>query len=294
MELLQLQYFKEVARSEHLSKTAEKLNITQPSLSKTLKRLENELGVTLFQRSGRGLQLNPYGEVLLKYTDEIFNSLNNAKLELNEMQKFENQIVELNMRSASMLLPELVKSIQNCKGDIKLRISQSTVNKISQVPTLNIYSTFDKPIENEYRKILLKESIKIAIPKYHQLIERDNITWADIENEPFLSLTGDCNLTKIVQHFCELKNIKLDISTQVESPSILRDLLNLDLGFAFVPEYTWVNFSNENIILKSLYDLPMERYIILEWDRDWYQTTAFKLCKNNIIDFFNRYNQQCQ
>lgn len=55
MELLQLWYFREIAHSGHLSRTAEKLHIAQPSLSQMLKRLENELGISLFDRIGKGL-----------------------------------------------------------------------------------------------------------------------------------------------------------------------------------------------------------------------------------------------
>lgn len=55
MELLQLWYFREIAHSGHLSRTAEKLHIAQPSLSQMLKRLENELGISLFDRIGKRL-----------------------------------------------------------------------------------------------------------------------------------------------------------------------------------------------------------------------------------------------
>ena len=55
MELLQLWYFREIAHSGHLSRTAEKLHIAQPSLSQMLKRLENELGISLLTASEKGL-----------------------------------------------------------------------------------------------------------------------------------------------------------------------------------------------------------------------------------------------
>lgn len=84
MELLQLWYFREIAHSGHLSRTAEKLHIAQPSLSQMLKRLENELGISLFDRIGKRLVLNENGVIFLKYTDQIFSALNNAKLELAE------------------------------------------------------------------------------------------------------------------------------------------------------------------------------------------------------------------
>ena len=79
MDLLQLRYFNLLAENQHLTRTAEHLKISSPSLSATIKRLENELGVQLFDRKGRNIILNNYGEILLSYVKEIFLLLENAQ-----------------------------------------------------------------------------------------------------------------------------------------------------------------------------------------------------------------------
>lgn len=61
MELLQLQYFRTVARMEHMTKAAKELRIAQPALSKTIARLEEDLGVPLFDRQNRQIKLNEFG-----------------------------------------------------------------------------------------------------------------------------------------------------------------------------------------------------------------------------------------
>jgi len=65
MELLQLKYFRTIARFEHMTRAAEELHIAQPALSKTVSLLEKELGVLLFDRRGRNIFLNQYGKILL-------------------------------------------------------------------------------------------------------------------------------------------------------------------------------------------------------------------------------------
>src|SRR3954451_21402647 len=82
MELLQLRYFQTVAYMEHISNAAKKLNISQPSLSLMIKRLEDEMGTPLFDRIGRNIQLNESGKLFLKHVNTIFSEIENAKMEI--------------------------------------------------------------------------------------------------------------------------------------------------------------------------------------------------------------------
>ena len=66
MELLQLEYFYAVAKTQHVTHTAEQLHIAQPALTQSIHRLEKELGVPLFHRSGRNIALTEYGVYLRK------------------------------------------------------------------------------------------------------------------------------------------------------------------------------------------------------------------------------------
>lgn len=94
MELLQLKYFRVLAKEEHVSRAAEKLYISQPSLSLTIKKLENELGVKLFDRVGRGIRLNPYGKAFLSYVEDVFFAIEKGSNEIKKMQgHYENQVL---------------------------------------------------------------------------------------------------------------------------------------------------------------------------------------------------------
>ena len=72
MDLLKLRYFYTVAELEHVTKAAEKLHVAQPAITKTVKLLENELGVPLFSRVGRGVKLTDYGKMLKEKLDGVF------------------------------------------------------------------------------------------------------------------------------------------------------------------------------------------------------------------------------
>ena len=71
MTLNQILYFQKVARLENYHQAAEELYISQPSLSRSMAALENELGVTLFEKKGRGVELTKAGKLFLEHADRI-------------------------------------------------------------------------------------------------------------------------------------------------------------------------------------------------------------------------------
>lgn len=84
MELTQLKYFKTVAQTGKISEAAQSLFISAPALSTSISRLEKELGVTLFDRTGNKISLNAQGQIFLRYVNQIFSSLECAKTELKQ------------------------------------------------------------------------------------------------------------------------------------------------------------------------------------------------------------------
>ena len=85
MELTQLRYFKKVAKTEHITKAAEELHITQPALSRTISRLEEQVGVRLFDRNNNKIRLNSFGYVFLKRVERAFSELDDGLKEVSDM-----------------------------------------------------------------------------------------------------------------------------------------------------------------------------------------------------------------
>ena len=84
--LLQLDYFRKLAATEHITKTAKELYISQTALSSMIIGLEKELGTPLFDRSNRAIHLNEAGKTYLKYVNEVFRSLENGKSALADLK----------------------------------------------------------------------------------------------------------------------------------------------------------------------------------------------------------------
>lgn len=95
MDLLQLKYFQVVARLEHMTRAAEELHISQPSLSKMISRLEKHLGVPLFDRHGKQIRLNRFGKIFLNRVDRVFAELEEGQYELADLTGLERGEADL-------------------------------------------------------------------------------------------------------------------------------------------------------------------------------------------------------
>ena len=113
MEWNQLQKFMIVAREENFSKAAQILNMTQPSLSQTIKRLESELGYQLFTRDGKKIQLNESGRIFLQTVTQMDELMQNTRLKLEELNSISHPNVSIHFSTASKQIPELLIYLKN-------------------------------------------------------------------------------------------------------------------------------------------------------------------------------------
>ena len=101
MELLQLRYFLAVAESEHMTNTAKQLHIAQPALTQSIHRLEQELGVSLFERAGRGIRLSPAGAYVRDRVKPAMETLENVVRDVQLFQQGEQGVVRVGVHAAS-------------------------------------------------------------------------------------------------------------------------------------------------------------------------------------------------
>ena len=285
MDFMQLQYFKTTAKTEHITRAAKELNIPQPYLSQVIKKLEKEIGVNLFDRIGKRIILNDAGKILLKHTDKIFIDLNNAMLELDNYRSVEKQDINVAFQCASMLIPQLVMELTERNPWLNFSVYQLHQELDPSIIDITIYSS-DKKVPEENECFLLKEELLLALPRTHHLSNKGEITMEDLQNEKFISLSKESNLYKILIKYYEQKNIRLKPSIYLDNPSVMREMLMKGLGISVIPSITWHNITQKDILLRSIKDCKMERYIYLAWNKDKYRTESVKNSIEHIIHYF--------
>jgi DNA-binding transcriptional LysR family regulator len=88
MTLNQLYYFQKIAQLQHYRLAAQELNISQPSLSRSMTTLEEELGLILFQHVGRNIELTDYGKVFLQHVDKILDEIESTQIKMQQLASY--------------------------------------------------------------------------------------------------------------------------------------------------------------------------------------------------------------
>lgn len=210
MELLQLHYFLALAKHQHVSRTAELLNISQPSLSATIKKLESELGAPLFLRKGRNIVLSPYGEAYKTYVEEAFFALENGKRAVQQLSGFDDRKLNLGILSPYVWTDvfhqfhELYPDVQVNRYSIEgLRYYESILSG-----SIDLYMGGINQIEAldtsklEY-VTLYEDEMVLMVNKSHPLAAQKEVDLRQCSHEHFINLDASTNLQQFISHLYE-------------------------------------------------------------------------------------------
>lgn len=271
MELQQLIYFRAVAETEHVTKSAERLHIAQPSLSKTIQNLEKELGVPLFVHHGRNIQLTEYGRFLYSRLQKLLPELERLPAEVAAMAKTENRTIHIAVQAASMLVTEAIIAYKKEQSNVHFRFLQNEPISLpgEAADTASEYDigittrTAYQPPRMDSQIYQSTEQIFLAVPNRHPLAGCDEIPLSDAAHEGFISLVGSRQLRWICDRFCAAAGFSPDIVFESDSPSAVRDMIGANLGIGFWPEYTWGRIDRHDVRLLPIVSPVCKRELII-------------------------------
>ena len=155
MELLQLRYFLVAAQYQHMTKAAEHLQIAQPALSQAIHRLEAELGVPLFERKNRSIELNEEGKFLQKRLIPLLSSLDRLPEELRKGKEASTHTVHLRLLSASALITNKIIAYRNLRPDVNFQLYQTPGQEDDYDVCVTARRADTAPKENDPATIML-------------------------------------------------------------------------------------------------------------------------------------------
>ena len=287
MEWNQLHCFLVAAQEENLSRAAQTLHISQPSLSQTIKRLEEELGYALFAREGKRIRLNKSGQILMQTVIQMEELMHSTRQRLEELNGMSHPEVSIYIGCASTLLPELLRYLRERNPQVQYRIHQWNVQEQEREDDIQILAgSIGGTTGRSENEILMEEELVLALPKNHGLITKPVIYLKDLTQQEFISLNTNWVLGQDIEKEMK-KHLFVPRTTMwVDNPNLMRELLREHMGIAFVPSISWHSFAGEEVIMRPVEDCRMSRCIYLNTQSRKYLTKEQKECIRGIKEFF--------
>jgi len=277
MELLQLRYFQAVARSEHISRAAAELHVAQPSLSRTIARLERELGVPLFDRRGRRIRLNRCGAALLRRVDRALAELDDARTELADAVGLEHGSVAVAAETLLTLTELLTEFLAEHPG-VNFRLHQSPPQTmLSQLRSGEVdLCLSSQPLNDPAISIteLRREEVLLATPTRNPLTAHQRIDVTALHEHPFITTRPGHWLRELSDRIFADADPRPTIVCETEEPAAIRPLIAAGLGIGLLPSQSREATPQPPVAWLHLNTPYAHRTLRLAWRKDAYLSGA--------------------
>lgn len=261
MELLQLRYFLAVAESEHMTNTAKQLHIAQPALTQSIHRLEQELGVSLFERAGRGIHLSPAGAYVRDRVKPAMETLENVVRDVQLFQQGEQGVVRVGVHAASGVAIDGIAAYSEFNPHVSFDVTQDERERHRDVIVTTITPRGSSTVENAVEKTPFSERIGIVVPASSAL--GDTASLADFANERFIALAGSRRFREVCDTFCARRAFTPHIAFESDNPLVVKKMIGLGLGVGFWPDHSWGDLDPKSCRLVHLQETEFTRDVIV-------------------------------
>ena len=262
MELTHLKYFLEVAKNEHVTKSARNLCIVQPALTQAIHKLEAELGVDLFKVQGRNIKLTECGRFFYKSLKPLYDDIEALPDRLRAMANELNQTVNLNVLAASSLVTNAVIKYKQTDPDLRINLIQNESTTLYDV-CVNTFEKYQPGQNSDEETFVCSEKIFLAVPNTPQYKRRKSISLNDLKDENFIGLYGSKHLSTICDEFCSRVGFKTNVSFVSDNTTAVKDAIAGGVGVGFWPEFSWGRMDRHKVRLLEITDGEFKRDIVI-------------------------------
>lgn len=293
MDVEHLRWFVAVAAREHVTDAAAELHVTQPALSRALRRLEVEVGVALFDRRGRSVRLNRHGAAFRVRVEQALAELDQARHELTEGTSPDKGTVALAFGATfgTWRVPELLSAYRTLWPQVGFHLREGRAPEM-RAWLLNgdvdlIMTSTQTSGRHLLWKPLTRERLALAVAPQHALAQRDSVRLRDIADEPFIALKPGFGLRALGDDLCRHAGFTPQIAFESEDPATVRSLVATGLGVALVPAHDR-NHASAPTPIRYLHvrDRDAARTIGIAWLTNRYQPPAAEQFRQFALNYW--------
>ena len=290
MKLTELKYIVALAKEKHFGKAAEQCHVSQPTLSVAIKKLEDELGVTLFERSKTSVTATPLGEKIVSQAQKVLNESRMVK-ELAAAGKDQlSSPLKLGaiLTIGPYLFPHLIPELHNQAADMPLYLEENYTGVLrkqlseGELDAIIIALPFNEP--DVVTRPLYDENFVAVFPKQHKWTELKNISADMLIDEDLLMLgEGHCFRDQVFEFCPALQNQHHSMLGSVLEGSSLETLKHMvasGLGVTVLPESAIANVDKSLLETRPFEAPAPARTVALAWRASFPRSKAIDLLIN--------------
>lgn len=239
MEIDQLRYFLKIAELGSFTRAADALSVSQPAISRSIQKLEEELGQPVFERRSRSVALTDAGVLLQVRAQEALTLLEETKAELSDDGQTGRVRVGAIPTIAPYFLPSILKRFSSEFPHATAWVQENTTDnllKSCKQGEIDL-AILALPIDTKHLEyeVLFEEELFLVLPSRHPLLERSSIRPVDVQPYPFILLDEAHCLSDNIVSFCKQRSFQPISIERTSQLAMVLELVSLSHGVSLIP-----------------------------------------------------------
>lgn len=280
MDIRQLQYFAEVVKQRSFTRAAEVLHVSQPSISKMIKSLEAELGVTLLDRSDRKMELTDAGELVYEHATKVLQLMESLTASVAEMRNLQRGKVKIGMMPTvgSFLLPHVIARFKQEYPGIDMEMREYSAKRLEvQVEQghIDVGLTVLPVNTQSFAAVPLSaEDLVAIVHREHWLSGRESVSLAELKDESFILFTEEYALHDVVRQACRRSGFEPHVAYMSSLWDFVGEMVATRLGISLVPRSVARRLNNSLLKTVRISSPPIDWQYALIYRKDGYLSHA--------------------
>lgn len=280
MDIRHLQYFLEVARCKSFTKAAENLYLTQPTISKMIRNLEEELGVTLLDRVGKRVEITDAGAIIYEQAQKINKAFQNLTDQLQDLCNAKIGMIRMGLPPmvGANFFPEVIGKFREQYPGITIQLVENGAKKTEEdvrSGALDLGVVVLPTNEEEFHCFsFVNKVLKVIVHPSHPLAHREQVRLAELANESFLLFREDFALHDRIIAECIGVGFQPRVIYESSQWDFIREMVAANLGIALLPETVCEGMDPQRIRVLSLADPVIPWHLAVIWKKDRYLSFA--------------------
>lgn len=297
MDIRHMQYVLELARSGSFTKAANALHITQPTLSKAIKSLEEELGVELFKRDGKRIELTDAGRAITGQAHNITEAFHNLRLELDDLTNLNKGAIRIGIppMAGSSFFPQVLREFRQKYPGLVIQMVEDGAKKLeSKVADGKLdVGVVLLPVDGERFEFftVIKERLKVIVQVKHPLAECASVSLRELAEEPFILFKEEFALHDRIIAECQRVGFRPKVHYESSQWDFIYELAAAGLGVAMLPETICRTLDHRRVAVLDLVEPEIPWHLGMIWGKKSYLPLAAREWVRFTRGIFGERNQ---